>query len=269
MTAEPASGPLAHRSDDLSSLDDCTGGLLSAWEMLLPLQFSLRSTPELARSNGLVLPLEPNTTAHELSTDVLWLGPDEWLIAAQAGSVAASVADGIRGRLLDAHHALVDVSATRAVIDLYGPHWRHVLAQGCSIDLDPRRWIAGSCAQTLLSDSPVLLEALSHRITRLYVRASFADHVVDWLMRACTDAEILALGVNLAERPARWSKSFSDGDRVEWVGPEVPNQPIAPRFGEMGLVGPIDPPDQWVIEFEGRAHSAVYSEAYLRRILDA
>jgi sarcosine oxidase subunit gamma len=269
MTAEPEGGLLAHRADDLSSLDRRTNGLLAAWEMVLPLQLSLRSAPEETRSNGVVLPLEPNTTIHETSVDVLWLGPDEWLLAAQSGAGSVTqITDDIRERLVGTHHALADVTAARAVIDLYGVHWAHFLAQGCSLDLDPTRWIPGTCAQTVLSKAPVLLEALTHRIVRLYIRASFADHVVDWLMRAARDPEGLALGPDTAMKRQEWSKSFAEGDRVEWVGPESPEDPSFPRFSERGIVGSIDPPDEWVVDFENRPHLAVYPEGYLRRLND-
>jgi sarcosine oxidase subunit gamma len=61
-----------------------------------------------------------------------------------------------RGRSRAAHAGArrlyaVDVSASRAVIELAGAQARAVLAKGCGLDLHPRSFTAGRCAQTVLA----------------------------------------------------------------------------------------------------------------------
>jgi sarcosine oxidase gamma subunit len=57
-----------------------------------------------------------------------------------------------------------------------------MLASACSLDLDPAGgWVPGVCAQTLLARAPVILQELSDA-TRVFVRPSFADYVVDRLL---------------------------------------------------------------------------------------
>jgi len=74
------------------------------------------------------------------------------------------------------------VSANRAVIDLRGPGRLALLASACSLDLDPAGgWVPGVCAQTLLARAQVILQELPDA-TRLFVRPSFADYVVDRLL---------------------------------------------------------------------------------------
>jgi sarcosine oxidase gamma subunit len=52
------------------------------------------------------------------------------------------------------------------------------------VDLDPRGgWEPGRCAQTLFAKAPVILQELD-RATRLFVRPSFGDYVVDRLLAA-------------------------------------------------------------------------------------
>jgi sarcosine oxidase subunit gamma len=119
------------------------------------------------------LPTEPNTWIADAERELLWLGPDEWLVA---GEPDASMADALAG----IHHSLVDVSANRAVLDLLGADRSELLAAGCGLDLHPRSWRHGMCAQTLLGRIPVLLQERTEA-TRVFVRSSFAGSLVGFL----------------------------------------------------------------------------------------
>jgi hypothetical protein len=44
-----------------------------------------------------------------------------------------------------------------------------------------------------------------------------------------------------------WSTRFVDGDTVEWIGPEDPDNRDIPTRGTEGTVVSIDPPDEWVV----------------------
>ena len=66
-------------------------------------------------------------------------------------------------------------------LELRGPGVEDLLSKGCSIDLHPRAWSAGSCAQTTLAKAPVILHK-GGSATWILVRTSFADHLVDWFL---------------------------------------------------------------------------------------
>ena len=168
----PAVGPLAHRMDELAAL----GGA----ELRAPSQVSLRIDAALASRLPFPLPLEPNTFTTERSKDALWLGPDEWLLIAPAGTARDVVAE-LEAALAGEHHSVVDVSANRAAIELATDRARALLETGCGLDLHPRTWRRGRCAQTLFARAQVLLQ---HRgdTTRIFVRPSFADYLVDRLL---------------------------------------------------------------------------------------
>ena len=51
----------------------------------------------------------------------------------------------------------------------------------CPLDLDPRVWARGRCAQTLLGRAQVVLQERT-KTTGILVRPSFADYVVDLLL---------------------------------------------------------------------------------------
>ena len=88
-------------------------------------------------------------------------------------------------RLAEADLVLYDALVDPAVLELAGAARFELLTQGCRLDLHPRAWRGGSCAQTLLGRVPVLLQERDHA-TRVFVRASLAAHLADWLLAAAT-----------------------------------------------------------------------------------
>jgi sarcosine oxidase subunit gamma len=134
------------------------------------------------------LPLEPNTVHGGPEAAVLWLGPDEWLVVGPPDGESA-LESQLDDALGDARGsvAIVDVSANRTTLDLRGPHGRELLEFGCPIDLHPRAFGPGRCAQTLLARANVLIWHVADEpedTWRLFVRPSFAAYVAAWLADA-------------------------------------------------------------------------------------
>lgn len=165
-----ARSPLAERSVDLDRLD--------ARELAFPSQVDVRIDPATAATVG--FPTDPNTARTSGDRDVLWLGPDEWLIVGAAGAAGAIAAE-LEASLDGLHRSVVDVSANRAVIELAGPSRHDLLSAACPIDLHPRSWGDGRCAQSVFGAAQVLLHEREGG-TRLFVRPSFADYVVELLL---------------------------------------------------------------------------------------
>ena len=120
-------------------------------------------------------PPEPNTATDWNGWDVLWLGPDEWLLVGEAG-VEGTIGRALADSLGAAPRSIVDVSANRIAFDLVGGP--ELLSTGCGLDLDPTRWRPGMCAQTLFGRAQVILQQLDDRTTRVYVRPSFAGYLI-------------------------------------------------------------------------------------------
>jgi sarcosine oxidase subunit gamma len=124
-------------------------------------------------------PTVPNTWAAREGHEWLWLGPDEWLVIVN-GDPGPTIAR-LEAALEQTHHSVVDVSAARAVFELAGRARRELLAASCGLDLHPRAWREGMCAQTLLGRVPVVLQELE-LATRVLVRPSYADALLDLLV---------------------------------------------------------------------------------------
>lgn len=157
-------------------------------------QLNLRVDPDSAAAEAVAraldgpLPIAPCTATLIGDTNVLWLGPDEWLLLAPDDD-REHLAGLMRKALGDTDGALTDVSAQRTTLRITGPLVREVLARGCAIDLHPRVAPAGTCVQTLLAQTGVILLVCDESASDLLVlvRASFAEYLADWLIDASTD----------------------------------------------------------------------------------
>ena len=167
-----ARSPLAHRAAELEWLE--------AVEVPFLTQLDVRAEPGTVAELG--FPLEPNTSAYGAGWDLLWLGPDEWLVVADPGN-AAAIAATLERSLGGGHHSVIDVSANRLVVELRGPARHGQLATACPLDLHTRAWGEGRCAQSVFGAAPVLLQERLGT-TRIFVRPSFAGYLVDLLLAA-------------------------------------------------------------------------------------
>lgn len=122
------------------------------------------------------LPSEPNTAASSDDYTVFWLGPDEWLIHC-AEDTRQSLIDVLRAALEGQHSAVVDVSDYYIVMRLSGARTLEVLSKGTPLDLHPRAFATGACAQTRFGHATVLLHKAADDTVDLQVRWSFAEYV--------------------------------------------------------------------------------------------
>jgi sarcosine oxidase subunit gamma len=191
VTAEAGRrSPLAGYADRFAALSQRSNGALAIREVPFLTQINLRADPAdtetmgaLERALGLSPPIKPNTVSSQAGRAILWLGPDEWLIVAPSGH-EPYVQDAVRTTLGE-RVGIVDVSANRTVIDLQGAAARDLLAHGCAIDLHPRFFGPGQCAQTLLARAQVIIQPTDGRPGfYIYVRASYAPYLADWLIDA-------------------------------------------------------------------------------------
>lgn len=130
---------------------------------------------------GCAPPAEPNTAANGGDCVVFWLGPDEWQIHCSEdgqGELVAKLRAALEGR----HSAVVDVSDYYVVMRLSGPRTLEVLSKGTPLDVHPRSFHTGACAQTRFGHATVLLHKVSDDAVDLQVRWSFAEYVWSYIV---------------------------------------------------------------------------------------
>ncbi|MER6154307.1 sarcosine oxidase subunit gamma family protein [Streptomyces sp. NPDC001868] len=193
LTAPPRS-PLSHAAARLAAATRTSGGAVRLAELPFLTQLDIRLDAKGAAADAiglaldLRLPLEPNTVVRAGQLTALWLGPDEWLLVAPPGS-ERDLESRIRAAAGDEPVSVTDVSAQRTTLLVAGPRARDLLAHGCALDLHPRAFTTGRCAQTTLGRTQVVLIARDEPASGFWilVRSSFAGYLTDWLLDAATE----------------------------------------------------------------------------------
>jgi sarcosine oxidase subunit gamma len=189
VTAGARVSPLAHLAGTFAA---ASGEGVGIAEVPFPAQVGVRlhadpgAPSAVEAALGFPLPPAPNTTASDTHRTALWLGPDEWLVVGPPDTEAALAAE-LEEALRDGLGSVVDLSANRTAIELRGPAARDVLAKGCALDLHPRSFAPGRCAQTLVARTQAILEARHDTTYRLLVRPSFAAYLAAWLLDAMAE----------------------------------------------------------------------------------
>ncbi|WP_406186036.1 sarcosine oxidase subunit gamma [Streptomyces sp. NBC_01006] len=186
--------PLGHAADRFAAATRASGGDLRLAELPFLAQVNVRLDPKGPAADavelalGLRLPLAPNTVVHAGDRSALWLGPDEWLVVGPPGS-RADLAHRIRDAAGEGPAAVTDVSAQRTTVLVTGRRARDLLAHGCPLDLHPRAFGPGRCAQTTLARAQVVLVPRGEPRAGfwLLVRSSFAGYLADWLLDAASE----------------------------------------------------------------------------------
>ena len=136
---------------------------------------------------GVAPPATPNTVTEAEGNTVYWLGPDEWLIVTPRDRRVAIEGD-LRSALIGVRAAVTDISGGQTVVVVHGDQVRQLLAKGCPLDLHPRAFDIGQCAQSHLAKAPILMRHLDRRSHfEIIVRRSFADYFWLWLEDAAAE----------------------------------------------------------------------------------
>ena len=133
---------------------------------------------------GHELPTQPNTVTLGEQFIILWLGENEWLIITPENGERELITL-LKNKISGIFASFTDVSNSQCIIRVTGSHVRNVLAKGCSLDLHPRSFDVGKCAQSLVAAVGVTIRQVDSTPSfELIVRRSLAEHLVNWLYDA-------------------------------------------------------------------------------------
>ncbi|MGF6933134.1 sarcosine oxidase subunit gamma [Paraburkholderia sp. UCT70] len=132
-------------------------------------------------------PEKPNTVARGNGYDMVWLGPDEWLVRSETAHDATRTAP-LQAKLGAAFAGVfasaVDVGSGYTVLEITGTRTRDVLARGCPLDLHPKLFGLGQCAQSHYFKASITLLPTGTDSFDIVVRRSFADYFVRIMLDA-------------------------------------------------------------------------------------
>ena len=138
------------------------------------------------RVTGVELPVFPNTVVRSGGLSCHWLGPDEWLMTVKKPEV--SIMQDLEDSLSGLHVAITDLTGGQSLLGIGGRQSRDILSGACTLDLHADAFAQGSCAQTILAHSNVLItpafQSSGDCVFEVLVRRSYADHLIRWLMDA-------------------------------------------------------------------------------------
>jgi heterotetrameric sarcosine oxidase gamma subunit len=165
--------------------DDCGVAIAERRELSL-VQVMARRGQEQAVAGRLGLDPAPGLACATPAGAALWLAPGAWMMVA-GGLDEGVLYQDLRQRLEEVA-AVMDQSHGRAALRLAGARARDVLAKGCRLDLHPRVFQPGMCAQTPIAQIGVLLHQLDERPTYdLLVFAGYAADFLAWLTASAAE----------------------------------------------------------------------------------
>ncbi len=133
---------------------------------------------------GVEPPTAANTVVEAGDNRIYWLGPDEWLIVTPAGKQGELKAR-LDAALAGVFSSVVDNSSGLTMIHVTGDKAGALLASDCPLDLHPREFEPGQCAQTRLAKAGMIVSPLADgRGFEVVIRRSFADYLLRFLADA-------------------------------------------------------------------------------------
>jgi sarcosine oxidase subunit gamma len=125
------------------------------------------------------LPTRP-CTSRPGDRSALWLGPDEWLVLAPAGTEWPDWEDD-RG-------AAVDIGHRQIALSIQGPLAADALAVACPLDLALPAFPVGACTRTVFGKAEIVLWRRDEQAFHLEVWRSFAAYVEQLLAEGVREA---------------------------------------------------------------------------------
>lgn len=149
---------------------------------------------------GVPYPLISNTTQAKDGTRLIWVSPNDCFVIAppaQAPKVESDLREALQGQ----HFAVTDVSNGYHLLTLGGSGARSLLAQGCPLDLHPRKMGLGQCAGSHFFKASLWLWLTADNPKfQLLVRRSFAPYVNTMIQKASLEMHVTHSGAKIEDQ---------------------------------------------------------------------
>jgi heterotetrameric sarcosine oxidase gamma subunit len=124
---------------------------------------------------GVALPTDPCRSSRAPDRAALWLGPDEWLVLADAGAALPVTHPGA---------AIVDVSHRDTAFAVSGQRATWAINAFCALDLHLSAFPVAACARTVLGKAEIVLWRIAEKNFHIEVSRSVAPYAWSCLEEA-------------------------------------------------------------------------------------
>tara|TARA_Y100000590_G_scaffold432381_1_gene548344 strand:+ start:1073 stop:1633 length:561 start_codon:yes stop_codon:yes gene_type:complete len=140
---------------------------------------------KIGKELSIIPPTDPNTSSGNENLNILWLGPDEWLLYSNdkiklknIGNLEDTLYNEISKVKLG---SVTNVTDHWIMINLKGKKVFELLSAGCPLNFNDFKISKGAVAQTLLNHIDVIIHKKDTNDLNLFVRRSFSEHLWRWL----------------------------------------------------------------------------------------
>lgn len=149
-------------------------------------RFSLRTgvsgQAKLSAALGVTLPTKIGQRGLAGQTEVLCLGPDEWMLHTSE-NLSGTILQASEGVYADVPHSLTEISDREVTVRIEGPKASELLTLGCPRDLD--KLPVGEARRTVFDGATIILWRDAAQTYRIDVWRSFAPHLISLLQTGC------------------------------------------------------------------------------------
>lgn len=140
-----------------------------------------------AEQLGFALPHQPNSSTAGQGRVAFWIGPDRWQVLAPERE-KADLESNLSLTLIGRRGALSEVGQARTILRVSGRQARALISKGCPLDLHPRAFPTGACAQSVMAGMAASLHAIeAGSVFDLQVTRSYGLTLWDWLCEAAAE----------------------------------------------------------------------------------
>ena len=105
----------------------------------------------------ILIPTEPNTKIQNKNLQVIWLGPNEWLLSFIDNESFIKIFDDLSNTLNPEKTSITDISESKTIIRVEGIHTTELLRKFLVLDIDNALSSNLKVAQTIFVKIPILI----------------------------------------------------------------------------------------------------------------
>tara|TARA_B100001094_G_C17719981_1_gene571467 strand:+ start:50 stop:628 length:579 start_codon:yes stop_codon:yes gene_type:complete len=137
----------------------------------------------------ILIPTEPNTKIQNKNLQVIWLGPNEWLLSFIDNESFIKIFDDLNNKLNPENTSITDISESKTIIRVEGIHTTELLRKFLVLDIDNALNSNLKVAQTIFVKIPILI-VRNHRDQNkqsfdIHLNRSHTTYLKDLLLDGC------------------------------------------------------------------------------------